>query len=410
MALSDTKGETGLSLAASLTLTAFVGIVIAFFQIITADNWGLRLSGIAVTLFIAAMFFLMTRTGRINPYRRVIFASYALSMGPTFMARMIETRGTLTTNDGIAFLNQGPMCHIIFAQGLLPYLFSGELIYPARLNNYFASVYSMLGIWIVASLCLGRGWCSWACFYGGWDDATSRLAKKERLLIKPESDRFRYFGFASLAAVALASLASLSPVYCQWICPFKTVSEFEEITGIASFVATIVFIVLFFGVVIVLPILTRKRAQCVTVCPFGAMQSIVGKVSPFRIKIDPDVCISCGACARACPTASISPRRLEKAELEKHKGVVGLTCTLCGECIAVCPRKAIRLDFGFSPARAESKRKRRALSAYIQELLKPQSLFTSMAVILGAIVAGSFLSETVMRLMNLVTRGSFLLK
>lgn len=29
-------------------------------------------------------------------------------------------------------------------------------------------------LWLGASLAVGRGWCGWGCFFGGWDELFSR--------------------------------------------------------------------------------------------------------------------------------------------------------------------------------------------------------------------------------------------
>ena len=53
-------------------------------------------------------------------------------------------------------------------------------------------------------------------------------------------------------------------------------------------------------------------------------------------------------CARACPHAAISRKRLEL-------GRPALNCTLCGDCHAVCPHGAVEYRFlGLAPSRART--------------------------------------------------------
>ncbi|MCK4303133.1 MAG: 4Fe-4S binding protein [Candidatus Eisenbacteria sp.] len=51
-------------------------------------------------------------------------------------------------------------------------------------------------------------------------------------------------------------------------------------------------------------------------------------------KIDPDTCISCGACEAVCPADAIS-------EGEDSYKINAETCTDCGACVAECPVDAI---------------------------------------------------------------------
>ena len=112
-------------------------------------------------------------------------------------------------------------------------------------------------------------------------------SRKPVLPIKNPGEKVRSLNFAMLMFLALASLAALASVYCQWFCPFKMVTEFEEITGFLSFIATVLFIVIFFALVLVLPFLMKRRIQCATFCPFGAMQSLLDRASIYRVRIDP---------------------------------------------------------------------------------------------------------------------------
>lgn len=51
-------------------------------------------------------------------------------------------------------------------------------------------------------------------------------------------------------------------------------------------------------------------------------------------KIDPDECISCGACEPECPVNAIS-------EVEDTYVIDEKLCEDCGDCVEVCPVDAI---------------------------------------------------------------------
>ena len=121
-----------------------------------------------------------------------------------------------------------PFCHIVTTMIIIPITFAKGIIFPGSLLKGFASISTMLVIVLGVNLAIGRGFCSWGCFYGGWDDGMSRLRKKP--IIKKVNPAFKWLPFAVLIIVALSSAILLSPTYCDWICPFKTVTEFEKVT------------------------------------------------------------------------------------------------------------------------------------------------------------------------------------
>ena len=179
---------------------------------------------------------------------------------------------------------------------------------------------------------LGRGFCSWVCFYGGWDDAFSRLRKKA--VWKHPPDYLRWGGFAVLILVALASAATLVPTYCDWVCPFKAVTEFEAVSNLESGMKTAVFASLFVGLVIALPVMTRKRTQCAWFCPMGALCSLSNPVNGYEVRIHTDTCIKCGKCIQSCPVQALDDEALQS-------GRVHINCVKCGKCADVCPKQSI---------------------------------------------------------------------
>jgi ferredoxin-type protein NapH len=224
---------------------------------------------------------------------------------------------------------------------ILPAAFTQSIIYPGSILGGFASISAMVVIWLAASIILGRGFCSWGCFYGGWDDGFSRLRKKP--VIRKLSDLWKWMPFAVLLMVALTSAMALMPTYCDWICPFKAVTEFEQVTGIESAAKAGIFISLFGGLVVVLPVLTKKRTQCSYLCPLGAINTLSNKVSPFTVKIDRQICSDCYKCVQACPMFALTNDDVKN-------GNVSIFCTKCGKCIDACPKQAIHYGIKGVPA------------------------------------------------------------
>ena len=140
--------------------------------------------------------------------------------------------------------------------------------------------------------------------------------------------------FAILLMVMLTAALSLIPTYCDWICPFKAVTEFEKVTNFESAAKTGIFFSLFAGLVVILPVMTKKRTQCSFLCPLGAMNSISNKITPFTIRIDKNACTECFKCVEVCPLFALSKEGI-------RSGKVSMFCSKCGKCVDVCSKNAI---------------------------------------------------------------------
>ncbi len=335
-------------------------------------------------ILINFLFYLMIRTGKTDRYRAIFFISMAVLFVISFLAHFQEERGSMALTPGEAIKGRTPFCHMVIPSTLIPAVLSRTIIFPGSILGPY-SIASMIVLWLGAMLALGRGFCSWGCFFGGLEDGFSRLRRKPR--IRKIAEHWTYLPYAVLAVIVVMSAAMLVPFYCEWLCPFKTVTEYFEVTSFERLLQVFIFTGLFFGLVVILPILSRRRTQCGLFCPMGAFQSFFNKVNPFEIRIARDRCKDCDKCVRECPTFSLNS---ESVALGRTR----LSCVKCGKCVDECPTGAIRFHIKGSlpqikPARA------RLLFIY------PAFLFLT-------VFGGGMIQDGLYRILLLLTTGSMI--
>jgi ferredoxin-type protein NapH len=341
----------------------------------------LIIAGLVTWALLTTLFFMILRTGRTHRYRSALFILLALLLPFYFIPNMIEQYGTVMLSDEMTYNGQAAFCPLTMPMVILPAILKGVVIFPGQIAN--GAGWFLL--WLGASLAVGRGWCSWLCIYGGWDEFFSRLPRRAR--VKQVDRKWRLLPWGVLLAIVLLSAMTFHPIYCEWLCPFKVVSEFEAPDSLMGIAALVIFIALFIGLVIVLPLLTRKRVQCALFCPFGALQSFFNKISIFEVRVDPARCDQCKRCLRECPTLS-----LDEGSLKTGKAL--MSCSKCGQCVDACPKGAMSYHIkgtplGIRPGTA------RMLSLYP-------------AYILLAVLGGGIITTALWRVLRLVTTGSII--
>ncbi|MBP2652722.1 MAG: 4Fe-4S ferredoxin [Firmicutes bacterium] len=334
-------------------------------------------------IFCNGLFFLMLYTGKVHRYRSVFFITAAFAFIISFGANLLEVRGSMVLNEANIIDGDTPFCHLVIPMVIIPAALTKTIIFPGTLLNRFASIAGMVVLWLGASVALGRGWCSWVCFYGGLDEGFSRLCKKP--VISDIDTKWTYLPWAVLLGIVLTSALTLSPTYCEWLCPFKTVTEFGAITSFKTLIQTVIFVTLFLALVVVLPIITGRRIQCGLFCPFAAFQSVTNKFNIFDIRIDREKCVDCNRCSKGCPTFS-----LDEASIREGKTL--LSCTKCGKCVDICPRQAIRFHIKGTSVSASAESAR--------------LLFLYPAFIFATAVGGGMVYGAMVRVLKLVTTGS----
>lgn len=377
----------------SLILCFLMSFLILFF-VVLMNNFSIAsliYAAFLIFIFVRMTFAEKKSAGNGVIYRRIFQSVFAVGFCAAFITDLIAERGSMAITSSAMSNAELPFCHIAIPQVLTPLLITKSIIFPARISGHYAAVASMLLIWLICTLTVGRGWCSWICFYGGWEEGFRHVAKKPRIKVLAKNKEIREFQFGFFFFIILASLCEFACIYCEWFCPFKLVTEYSPVNSIPSLIATILFIGLFLGLVVLLPILTKKRMQCSTLCPFGAFASLTDRFSIFQMKIDSEKCVGCMKCASACPFNAIDIKTIQD-----KKGRPEITCAKCGECIKVCPQKAISYEFRFTQKKSGCSCGKKSFSNPVfKDLLSPGALFRFAAFSFAVIMSSGFMIKTI---------------
>lgn len=190
---------------------------------------------------------------------------------------------------------------------------------------YRGADFFMPTLFLATVVLVGPAWCSYLCYIGAWEGWSARRVKKPRPLPSWRAP-VRWLLLLLVAATAL----SLRLLAVPWLSALLAAALFGLV-----------------GVAIMLLVSRRNgmMSHCIGYCPMGLLADLLGKISPFRLRIAAG-CSNCKLCSKACRYQAMTPADLER-------GRPGLSCTLCGDCLASCPQTLIHYRFlGLTPENA----------------------------------------------------------
>ena len=175
---------------------------------------------------------------------------------------------------------------------------------------------------VAATILFGRIYCSLVCPLGLFQELLTVVFRRPAPVTVNRP--YKYV----LIAVLFGCLIGGTVVPLRFIDPYAVfgAAATGTVFGI-MFVALLTALVWFKG-----------RLFCSDVCPVGALLGLMAKHAVFRIRLDEKKCVSCGACAKVCPTGCID---------FKNKTVANETCVSCFACMGKCGKGA--LTYGAPP-------------------------------------------------------------
>ncbi len=318
------------------------------------------------SLAVSSIGFCIYRNGIISKYRSILFILIAFFFFLEFKFFSFISFTKTTTP---------PYCHIAQASALFNFLYSQFL----AITSGEWRVWGLLTLgflWLLIIFTIGQGICSWVCFFGGIDEACSKIAKRPLVKLKITKP-WRDFPIAFLIFLLIVSFLQGLPVFCIWFCPFKMTEAFWNSYPVIRIAQVVLFWAVLAGFLIILPILTKKRTFCSLVCPFGALVSICDKASPYKVTIDKEKCVPCGKCRDVCSVFAIECKNLKEYTISTF-------CNRCGKCIDVCPVNAINI-----------------LSKQSGRQIDTRDIFIFLALLVTGVISGSFVPRLFLQLIGL---------
>lgn len=210
---------------------------------------------------------------------------------------------------------------ILGLMGLQEFLMTGRLHLPVPALILAGPIFRGGGLFMAilfaaTVLFVGPAWCSHLCYIGAWDDACSRLGPHRP---EPLPARWTLWGRAATLALACGGALAL---------------RLLGVDGVTAAWLAAGFGLLGVGVMLAVSRRFGVMAHCTAFCPLGLVGNLLGRLMPWRVRIDLEACTRCRSCSRACRYSALSGADVEA-------GRPALSCTLCGDCIGACPHDAM---------------------------------------------------------------------
>jgi len=194
-------------------------------------------------------------------------------------------------------------------------------IHPAAMFLFMA--------FLAMSLLAKKSFCSWLCPVGTLSEVLAGIGKKvfgRNLHLPRWADlplrglKYLLLGFFVLIIGSMSAAAITEFMHTPYglIADVKMLNFFREMSQTAMIVLAALFL---------LSILV-ENFWCRYLCPYGALMGLASLPSPLKIRRNPQACIECAKCARACPAA---------LPVDKLVKIRSVECTACMACIASCP-------------------------------------------------------------------------
>lgn len=232
-------------------------------------------------------------------------------------------------------------CILLVSFFLFPitiFYFSPLLIVLGALEGVVAASAIAFSLQFLVAIVLRRAFCGWICPAGCVQELAFGVNGKPAKL-----------GWRRFIKYAIWVPWIVSIVACAWVAGgFAAVDPFYHTPGGISMNSPMG-LGIYLGIValfFVPSLVFGRRAGCHYFCwmaPFMVLGEKLGRVvrvPQLHIAADPDRCVACGRCTKACPMS------LDVEGLLRAGGIRDAECIQCAECADACPKGALGLTVG----------------------------------------------------------------
>lgn len=204
-------------------------------------------------------------------------------------------------------------------------------IATGRIDQLHPAAMVVLIATIVTAWLFRRALCSWLCPIGMLSEYLARLG------VRMADRNVRVPKWLDRTLIALKYAVSFAIVYLLFATPASAAEDFmrSPFYAVADMKLFSVYSGMGTGVVITVLVLMAtsifvRGAWCRYACPYGALQGILGVLSPVSLVKDDAACTHCGRCSKACPNA---------VDVAGAVGAVtSAECMGCTSCVSACPK------------------------------------------------------------------------
>ncbi|HEX2569124.1 MAG TPA: 4Fe-4S dicluster-binding protein [Polyangia bacterium] len=257
--------------------------------------------------------------------------------------QIVRTAVVMTVQTTFAFA----IPHLLEALHQPGYYFS--YLWPLKIEYFYPStifqmplpfiLYSFLGSLLmvpILGIVFGKRWyCSWICGCGG---LANTAGEPFRHLSSKTEGAWRFEKVAIHTVLGLSFLVTALVVMSAFVG-----NAHPQLQGTSDKLRDaygLVVSMMLSGVIGVgLYPVGGTRVWCRNFCPMAALLGLVQKIGRFRIRVKPDMCISCGMCTKYCEMG-IDVR----AYAQTNQTFTRAACVGCGMCAEVCPRGVLSLE------------------------------------------------------------------
>ena len=204
------------------------------------------------------------------------------------------------------------------------------------------NVVVVIGVLVVTAV-IGRFYCAVVCPMGIFQDLfvwfhKLIFGKKRPYRYRKPQNWLRYTVLALFVLLMVLGLNSIAVLIAPYSAYARMITNIHG-TGLVHWVAIATLCCI--GVMSFI----WGRLWCNTICPVGALLSLVAKFRVLGIRIDADKCVGCRKCEHGCKSMCID---VDSGTVDHSR------CVNCFNCLAVCKVGAISLSSRTSSARNTS--------------------------------------------------------